>query len=200
MSPQIAYSAAIIIAYIIGSIPSAIVISKWMRLPDPRSLGSGNPGATNVLRTGNKMAAVLTLSADIFKGFLPVIVAYWLNFELEIICLVGAAAIIGHMYPIFLRFQGGKGVATTLGVWFGISWLLAVIWMIIWLSIAKIFRYSSLAALLATMLLPVVAWYLNYPQAITVFAIVIGALVIWRHRRNIKNLVTGSESKIGHTN
>lgn len=171
-----------------------------MQLPDPRNLGSGNPGATNVLRTGNKKAAALTLCADIFKGLFPVLASHWLQFELAITCLVGAAAIIGHMYPIFLRFRGGKGVATTLGVWFGISWLLAAGWIIVWLITAKIFRYSSLAALLATTLLPIGAWLLDYPQAIVLLAICIGALVFWRHRNNIKNLLNGTESKIGSAN
>ena len=166
MSPQITYSIAIITAYLIGSIASAILISKWMRLPDPRNIGSGNPGATNVLRSGNKKAAALTLLADLLKGLLPVLAGRWLQFEIIILCCIGLAAILGHMYPIYYRFRGGKGVATTLGALLGIAWPLALMWALIWLGTAIITRYSSLAALLATLSLPLICWLLNYPHPI----------------------------------
>ena len=200
MSPQITYSIAIIIAYLIGSIASAILVSKWLQLPDPRSIGSGNPGATNVLRTGNKTAAALTLLGDLLKGLLPVLAGRWLQFEMFALCCIGLAAIIGHMYPVYYRFRGGKGVATTLGALFGISWPLAVAWLVIWLSVAKITRYSSLAALLATVCLPLLSWWLAYPVAILGFTIAITILVFWRHRKNIKNLMYGEESRIGGNN
>ena len=200
MSPQITYSIAIIIAYLIGSIASAILVSKWLQLPDPRSIGSGNPGATNVLRTGNKTAAALTLLGDLLKGLLPVLAGRWLQFEMFALCCIGLAAIIGHMYPVYYRFRGGKGVATTLGALFGISWPLAVAWVVIWLSVAKITRYSSLAALLATVCLPLLSWWLAYPVAILGFTIAITILVFWRHRKNIKNLMYGEESRIGGNN
>lgn len=196
MSLQATYSIAIFIAYLLGSISSAVIVARLMSLPDPRSLGSGNPGATNVLRTGNKKAAVITLLGDLLKGLLPVLLARWLYFEPLALCAVGLAAIIGHMYPVFLGFKGGKGVATTLGVLLGISWPLAVGWVIIWLSVAKISGYSSLAALIATMILPLAAWLLNYPQAIVLLTIAISLLIVWRHRGNIKNLASGKETKI----
>ena len=197
MSTQITYSIAIVIAYLIGSISSAVLVSRWMRLPDPRSLGSGNPGATNVLRTGNKKAAALTLSGDLFKGLLPVLLGRWLQFDITLLCLIGLAAIIGHMYPVFLRFKGGKGVATTLGVLLGINWLLGLIWIVVWISVAKIFRYSSLAALLATGSLPIVSWLIDLPQSVVLFTIIISVLIVWRHRNNIKKLLDGTESRIG---
>ena len=200
MSPQITYSIAIIIAYLIGSIASAILISKWLRLPDPRSIGSGNPGATNVLRTGNKKAAVLTLFGDLLKGFIPVFIGHWLQFEVTALCLVGLAAILGHMYPIYYRFRGGKGVATTLGVLLGIAWPLAISWGLIWISVAKITRYSSLAALLATLSLPVIAWFLRYPVPVVSLTIGISLLIVWRHRSNIQNLYRGEESQLGKKN
>ena len=196
MSLQATYSIAIFIAYLLGSISSAVIVARLMSLPDPRSLGSGNPGATNVLRTGNKKAAVITLLGDLLKGLLPVLLARWLHFEPLALCAVGLAAIIGHMYPVFLGFKGGKGVATTLGVLLGISWPLAVGWVIIWLSVAKISGYSSLAALIATMILPLAAWLLNYSQAIVLLTIAISLLIVWRHRGNIKNLASGKETKI----
>ena len=197
MSAQITYSIAIIIAYLIGSISSAVLVSKWMRLPDPRNLGSGNPGATNVLRTGNKKAAGLTLIGDLLKGLFPVLLGYWLQFDITILCLIGLAAVIGHMWPLFLRFKGGKGVATTLGVLLGINWLLGLVWIAIWVGVAKIFRYSSLAALLATTSLPIVSWLMSLPQSVVLFTMTISVLIIWRHRNNIKNLANGTESRIG---
>lgn len=200
MSPQITYSIAIIIAYLIGSIASAILISKWLHLPDPRSIGSGNPGATNVLRTGNKKAAALTLFGDLLKGFIPVYIGHWLQFEVTALCLVGLAAILGHMYPIYYRFRGGKGVATTLGVLLGIAWPLAISWGLIWISVAKITRYSSLAALLATLSLPIIAWFLHYPVPVVLLTTNISLLIVWRHRGNIKNLYHGKESQIGKKN
>lgn len=197
MSPQITYSIAIITAYLIGSIASAILISKWMRLPDPRNIGSGNPGATNVLRSGNKKAAALTLLADLLKGLLPVLAGRWLQFEIIILCCIGLAAILGHMYPIYYRFRGGKGVATTLGALLGIAWPLALMWALIWLGTAIITRYSSLAALLATLSLPLICWLLNYPYPILVFTLAINVLIIWRHRNNIRKLLHREESRIG---
>ena len=197
MPPQITYSIAIIIAYLIGSIASAILISKWMQLPDPRNIGSGNPGATNVLRSGNKTAAALTLLADLLKGLLPVLVGRWLQFEIIILCCIGLAAILGHMYPIYYRFRGGKGVATMLGALLGIAWPLALLWTLIWLSTAVITRYSSLAALLSTLALPILCWLLNYPHEILVFTLAINILIVWRHRNNIRNLFRGEESQIG---
>lgn len=196
MSLQATYSIAILVAYLLGSVSSAVIVARIMSLPDPRSLGSGNPGATNVLRTGNKKAAAITLLGDLLKGLIPVILARLLHFEPLALCAVGLAAIIGHMYPIFLGFKGGKGVATTLGVLFGVSWPLAVGWIIVWLSVAKLSAYSSLAALSATILLPIAAWLMNYSQAVVILSLAISLLVVWRHRGNIKKLLSGQETKI----
>lgn len=168
-----------------------------MNLPDPRSLGSGNPGATNVLRTGNKLAAAITLLGDLLKGLIPVLLAQYFHANAMLIAAVCLAALLGHMHPIYYRFQGGKGVATTLGVLFGINWMLALLWIALWLGVAALFRYSSLAALTATFSLASITWFC-FAQIWIPFAFtLIAALVFWRHRSNIKSLFAGSESKIG---
>ena len=171
-----------------------------MHLPDPRKLGSGNPGATNMLRTGNKKAAVLTLLGDLLKGLIPVIVARWFNVDTFVLCLISLAAIIGHMYPIYYRFAGGKGVATTLGILIGLQWQLALVWLALWLITAKLSGYSSLAALVATALIPIASYLLRLPNVVTMTCIIIALLIIWRHRANIKNLICGDEPKIKENN
>ncbi len=186
----------IILAYLAGSISSSILIARIFQLPDPRSLGSGNPGATNMLRTGSKKAAAFTLLGDLLKGLIPLLIARSLGFDLFVLCLIGLAATIGHMFPIYYQFRGGKGVATTLGILFGINWLLAIIWIAAWVSTAKLTGYSSLAALVATALLPVVAYFMHLPMVVIYLTGIIATLVIWRHRPNIKNLLAGKESKI----
>ena len=158
MDSQVIYGIGVILAYLAGSISCSILIARLLRLPDPRSLGSGNPGATNMLRTGSKKAAAFTLIGDLLKGLIPLLIARSLNFDLFILCLMGMVATLGHMYPIYYQFRGGKGVATTLGVLLGINWILAVVWVASWISTAKLSGYSSLAALVATALLPVVAY------------------------------------------
>ena len=175
-------------AYLVGSIPSAIIVTRLMGLPDPRTLGSGNPGATNVLRTGSRVAAALTLLGDLLKGLVPVLIARALQLDLSIICTVAFAAFFGHLYPIFLGFKGGKGVATTLGVLLGVHYPLAVIWTTVWLLVAKLFKFSSLAALIATSLLLPTAWYLALPQPMLWLVGTIALFVIWRHRSNIAAL------------
>ena len=186
----------ILVSYLLGAISSSILIAKMMNLPDPRNLGSGNPGATNMLRTGSKKAAALTLLGDLLKGLIPVLIARGFNLETHIICLVGLAAIIGHMYPIYYSFSGGKGVATYLGVLFGLHWQLALIWLALWLTSAKLSGYSSLAALVATAVMPLASWLLELPDALTATCALIALLVTWRHQSNIKNLLSGKESKI----
>ncbi len=200
MSVSITHLLAILISYLIGAISSSIIIARVMRLPDPRQLGSGNPGATNMLRTGSKKAAVLTLIGDLLKGLIPLLIARWLGVELTVLCMMGLAAVIGHMYPMYYRFAGGKGVATTLGVILGIQWLLALVWVTLWLVTAKLSGYSSVAALVAITALPLSSYFLNLPTSVTQTCIIIAALVIWRHRSNIKNLLSGKEDKInsGH--
>ena len=195
--PPVEIIIAVISAYLLGSLSCAIIFAKWMQLPDPRELGSGNPGATNMLRTGNKTAAALTLAGDCLKGLIPLLVASNLNFSEVALCLMGGAAIIGHMYPVYYQFRGGKGVATTLGALLGVHWPLALIWALVWLSIAKLSAYSSLAAIIATLILPLAAWLLSLPLAVGVLMVVISVLVIWRHRSNIAKLLRGEESRIG---
>lgn len=188
-----------IASYLIGSISCAIVFAAWMQLPDPRQLGSGNPGATNMLRTGSKKAAALTLVGDLSKSLLPLLISRYLGASEITLCWMGGAAILGHMYPIYYRFQGGKGVATTLGVLLAIHWPLALIWAGVWLSMAKISRYSSLSALTATALLPLAAWGLELSMHVMSLLVIICLLVFWRHRTNISKLIRGQESRIGRS-
>ena len=199
-NPQLIYALCIILAYLIGSISSSILIARIFNLPDPRSLGSGNPGATNMLRTGSKKAAALTLIGDLLKGLIPLLIARYFGIDLFVLCLMGMAATIGHMFPLYYQFHGGKGVATTLGVLLGINWMLALVWVATWVSTAKLTGYSSLAALVATALLPIVAYLLNLPAIVIYLTCSIAILVIWRHKSNIKNLISGKESKISAKN
>ncbi|MCU7960956.1 MAG: glycerol-3-phosphate 1-O-acyltransferase PlsY [gamma proteobacterium symbiont of Bathyaustriella thionipta] len=187
----------ILAAYLLGSISSAILVCKLMRLPDPRSQGSNNPGATNVLRIGGKKAALLTLLGDNLKGFLPVFLAVHYQFSAELVALIGLAAFCGHLFPLFFGFKGGKGVATAFGVYFGLYWLIGLIILGIWLLMAALFRYSSLAALTAMACSPLVVWYF-FPSAfaVTVYALMV-LMLIGRHHANIKKLLAGEESRIG---
>lgn len=187
----------IVIAYLFGSISSAIVVCKLMRLPDPRGEGSGNPGATNVLRLGGKKAALITLLGDALKGFIPVLVAMLLNAPIEVASVVALAAFLGHLYPVFFGFRGGKGVATAFGVLFGLGWQIGLIVMLVWLIVAALSRYSSLGGLTSMATAPFVIWY-YFPNLVAtgVFTIM-AALLFWRHRSNIKNLIAGTEGKIG---
>jgi acyl phosphate:glycerol-3-phosphate acyltransferase len=193
------------LAYLIGSISFAVVVSKCMRLPDPYSYGSGNPGATNVLRTGNKRAAVLTLLGDALKGFLAVILARLVLGEAMvtqgtaawIFCGVVIAVFLGHLYPIFHGFKGGKGVATACGILFGINLTLGLATLATWLIVAFFLRYSSLAALAAAVFGPVYFVFLFGFQPMVIALSVVCALLIWRHRSNIRNLMNGTETRIG---
>ena len=187
---------SLLISYLIGSISCSILTARAMNLPDPRTLGSGNPGATNMLRTGSKRAAAITLFGDLLKGLIPLLIARWFNFDIDMLCFIGLAAIIGHMYPIYYRFAGGKGVATTLGVLIGVAWQLALVWIALWILTAKLSGYSSLAALTATVILPIAAYLLGLPNIITITCIIIAIFVTWRHRSNIQNLIAGKESRI----
>ena len=186
------------LAYLLGSISTAIVVCKLMQLPDPRTQGSGNPGATNVLRVGGKIPAAITLFGDMLKGLLPVLAARYLELNLLAIALTGAAAFIGHLFPIFFGFKGGKGVATLLGVLFGFSWWVGLATAATWLIIAKVFKLSSLAALIATALAPIYLYFLlsdSLPLILTTSIMVI--ILFWRHKSNIQKLLSGSESSIG---
>ena len=192
-------------AYLIGSISFAVVVSKCMRLPDPYSYGSGNPGATNVLRTGNKRAAVFTLLGDALKGWLAVVIARVVLGESEltqgtaawILCGVVIAVFLGHLYPLFHGFKGGKGVATACGILFGINLTLGLATLATWLIVAFFLRYSSLAALAAAVFGPIYFVFLFGFQPMAIALSVVCALLIWRHRSNIRNLMNGTETRIG---
>jgi glycerol-3-phosphate acyltransferase PlsY len=193
------------IAYLIGSISFAVVVSKCMRLPDPHSYGSGNPGATNVLRTGNKLAAVLTLIGDALKGYLAVMLARVLlgdesltsTLSSWLLCGVVIAVFLGHLFPIFHGFKGGKGVATACGILFGINWILGLATLSTWIIVAMFMRYSSLAALAAAVFGPIYFVFLFGFRPMGIALLVVCLLLIWRHRGNIHNLMNGKESRIG---
>lgn len=190
----------ILFAYLIGSAASAIIVCKLMGLDDPRSHGSKNPGATNVLRLHGKKAAALTFTGDVLKGVVPVLLAKTLQAPDLIIALTGLAAFIGHLYPVFFGFHGGKGVATFAGVLCASNWMLGAAFMFSWLIIAFLLRYSSLAAMVAATLTPVyTVFLLPSPYYITANSLM-AILLLWRHRSNIKNLMAGSEDKIGQNN
>jgi len=189
-----------ILGYVFGSISSAVIISKLFRLDDPRKIGSGNPGATNVLRSGNKFAAVLTLLGDVLKGVIPVMLAQHYSGSTMVIAMVAIAAFMGHLFPIFFGFKGGKGVATAIGVFLALSWKLFAVFVITWLIVAAISRYSSLAGLMASAATCVASFavfnqHSNLQLIGAVFWIV--AFLFQRHRENIERLKSGKESKIG---
>lgn len=186
-------------AYLVGSISSAILIARLLNLEDPRNVGSGNPGATNILRYAGKTAAALTLLGDVLKGVIPVVIARSITSDSVVLALVGLAAFLGHLYPVFFGFRGGKGVATALGVWLGLSPWVALALVLTWLLIAALFRYSSLAALAASLAAPAYVWWILYGQLpYLVASIAMSGLLCWRHRANIQNLFAGKEGKIGH--
>lgn len=182
--------------YLLGSISTAVIVCKLWGLPDPRFTGSGNPGATNVLRIGSKLAAAVTLLGDAAKGFLPVALARWLEADLNLAAAVGLAAFIGHLYPVFFGFRGGKGVATALGVLTGIHWGLGLLLAATWLVVAKISKISSLSALTAAALAPFYAHWILRTPSITAVVTVMAAWLIFRHRDNISRLLRGEESRI----
>jgi glycerol-3-phosphate acyltransferase PlsY len=196
-----ATAAFILIGYLIGSLSFAVIVSKAFGLPDPHTYGSGNPGATNVLRTGNKLAAVLTLLGDGLKGWFAVFLAQRLAWRFGVddtgIAAVALAVFVGHLFPVFFRFKGGKGVATAAGVLFAIDWRIGLGTLVTWLVIAFFFRYSSLAALVAAVFAPfataLVLGFNLYAAAV----LGISALLVWRHADNIRKLFAGTESRIG---
>lgn len=185
-------------AYLLGSVSFGILISQLFGLADPRTVGSGNPGATNVLRSGKKSAALLTLLGDAVKGWLPVWLALQFDVLMSVVGLVGVAVFLGHLYPIYFKFKGGKGVATALGVMVAVSPLLALVVSVIWCLVFALSRYASLASIVAALLSPVVAYYLVRPYASFVILIfVLAVLLVWRHRVNIQKLLAGTESGFG---
>ncbi len=201
MNPVLTTVAAALVAYLLGSISFAIVVSKLFRLEDPRTFGSGNPGATNVLRTGNKLAAVLTLIGDCVKGWIPVGLAVQFDEKFALgdagIALVSFAGFAGHLWPLFFRFKGGKGVATALGVLLGLNPILGLATLVTWIVVAYAFRYSSLAALIASVFAPFYYALLFGPDVKLAAVGLMSVLLIYRHRKNIANLLSGKESRIG---
>ena len=190
--------AFVVCAYLIGSVSFAVLMSKAFGLPDPRTYGSNNPGATNVLRSGKKTAAALTLLGDAAKGWLAVSLAqHLMPSDYKLVALVVLAVFLGHVFPVFLRFQGGKGVATALGVLLALNVWLGLAALATWLVVALMFRLSSLAALLAATGAPFYAALLGMPREYVLASGLITLLLFWRHKRNIRNLLSGTESRIG---
>ncbi|WP_119391704.1 glycerol-3-phosphate 1-O-acyltransferase PlsY [Taklimakanibacter lacteus] len=185
---------AVVLGYLSGSIPFGLLLTRWAGLGDVRSIGSGNIGATNVLRTGNKKIAALTLLADAVKGTIPILIMQALGGETAGL-IAGLAAFAGHLFPVWLGFKGGKGVATNIGILFGLHWPLGLIFLAVWLAMAFLFRFSSLSALTASALSPLWAWLLG--KAILVAPLLLLAIAIWyMHRANIARLLKGEEAKI----
>jgi acyl phosphate:glycerol-3-phosphate acyltransferase len=199
--PLLTSLAAVLAAYLIGSLSFAVIISRAMGLSDPRSYGSKNPGATNVLRSGNRTAAILTLAFDALKGFLPVLAALLVaprfGWGELTIGLVGLAAFLGHLWPVFFRFQGGKGVATAAGVLLALNPWLGVATLLTWVIVAAFFRYSSLAALVSAAFAPFYQLLIWGPSPLVLAIAVMGLLLVWRHSANIQKLLAGTESKLG---
>ena len=183
--------------YLLGSVSTAIITCKIMSLPDPRTVGSNNPGATNVLRAGGKKAAIITLLGDMLKGLIPVFIALQLELPETVIAATGLAAFLGHLFPVYYRFKGGKGVATIIGVLLGTHWMLGLGTIGIWLLMAAVFRYSSLSALVAASASPMLAWFITQSAIISGCVLFMAVLLIWKHKRNIQKLLAGEEDKIG---
>ena len=183
--------------YLAGSIPFALLVSRIMSLPDPRTYGSGNIGATNVLRSGSRVAAFATMVGDIGKGWVAVLVARYLQLPHEMVALVGFAAFLGHLFPVWLGFRGGKGVATAAGVLMAFDWRLGLAVIVVWLTMAVVSRYSSLAALTAALFAPVGAWYLLGAGPYFIAVVATSVLLVARHHENIRKLARGEEGRIG---
>jgi glycerol-3-phosphate acyltransferase PlsY len=187
----------IVSAYLIGSLSSAIITCKVMGLDDPRTIGSKNPGATNVLRLGNKKAAIITLVGDVLKGLLPVLLSKLVGLNNSMIMLVGIAAFLGHLYPLYYHFKGGKGVATAIGVYVAINSIAALSIVFIWFVCAKLLKISSFAALISTLFAPAIFYFLMQDRAITLGMLFITLFIFWKHKSNIQQLLAGTEGKIG---
>jgi acyl phosphate:glycerol-3-phosphate acyltransferase len=186
-----------VLAYLLGSLASAVIVARLMGLPDPRDVGSKNPGATNLLRYGGKKAAACTLVGDLLKGVVAVLLARAFTADSNVLAATGVAVFLGHLYPIFFGFRGGKGVATALGVWLALSLWIGLALAITWVLVAALFRYSSLAALVAAALAPVYVWWLTADTPFLYASVLISAMLFWRHRSNIRNLLARREGRIG---
>ncbi len=181
------------VAYLVGSVSSAIIVCQLMGLDDPREHGSGNPGATNVMRIGGKKAAGITLLGDALKGLLPVLVAKAMAVDSLIVALVVFAAFLGHLYPLFFAFKGGKGVATTFGLTLGVNWLLGLAVSGTWYMVYKISKISSLSALVAAVLTPAYVWFIIEDTYLVAVFVLISVILLWRHKSNIQRLLAGEE-------
>ena len=186
-------------AYLLGSVSSAIVIAKLFGLQDPRSVGSGNPGATNILRYGGKKAAILTLVGDMLKGVIPVVVAHALKVDAQTMAFTLLGAFLGHLFPLYFGFKGGKGVATAAGVLIALNGWVGLALIVIWLVIAFTTRYSSLSGIVATFVAPVLVWWFTREPWLIGAVAVMSAILLWRHKANIQKLLAGTEPKIGKT-
>ena len=186
----------IIIAYFLGSASAAIITCKLMGKPDPRTQGSQNPGATNVMRYAGKKAAAITLLGDLLKGLVPIAIGHYFDLSWGWLALIGMAAFLGHLYPIFFGFQGGKGVATALGVYFGLNPIVGAVVAITWLIAALLFNISSLSALIATLLAPLYFFWVTGSMDLFLGLVVITVFIYWRHRSNIMNIIDGTEGRI----
>lgn len=197
MSTMMTAILLVVLAYLLGSVSSAIIVCRLMGLPDPRTQGSNNPGATNVLRIGGKRAAAITLLGDSLKGLIPLLLAHALDLGPAALAATGLAAFLGHLYPVFFGFQGGKGVATALGVQFGLYWPLGLCVAAIWLFVAKVLKISSLSALVSMGLAPFLLWFLWDDPWLITMQVLISLILFWRHKRNIQNLLSGAEGRLG---
>jgi glycerol-3-phosphate acyltransferase PlsY len=187
----------LIAAYLLGSLSSAIIVCRLLGLPDPRTQGSNNPGATNVLRIGGRKAAAITLVGDSLKGVIPMVAGHLVGAGTAGLATIGLAAFLGHLFPIFFGFRGGKGVATALGVQLGLWWPIGLTVAALWLFVAKVLKISSLSALISMALAPLVVW-VYWPAPVLIgMQLVVTGILFWRHRSNIRNLIEGSEGKIG---
>ena len=186
-----------VIAYLLGSVSSAIVVARLFGLEDPREVGSGNPGATNILRYGGKQAAILTLLGDVLKGAVPVLMAHLLGADSVILALTMLAAFLGHVFPVFHGFKGGKGVATAFGALAAMNGLVGLALVGSWLVMAVTTRYSSLSAITVSVLAPVYVWWFTREPALILATSIMALFLLWRHRSNIQKLLAGTETKIG---
>lgn len=186
-----------LLAYFFGSLSSAIILCRLSGLPDPRTQGSGNPGATNVLRFGGRGLAAQVLLGDMLKGLIPVLFAAWIDGTTSVLAAVALCAFLGHLYPIFFNFKGGKGVATSLGVILGLMWPVGLALIATWITVAVTSRISSLGALIAAIAAPFYTWYLSEHNQYIILTAIISILLIWRHRANIQKLFNGTERKVG---
>lgn len=193
MNVNLIYAGLVLLAYLLGSISAAIITCKMMGLPDPRTTGSNNPGATNVKRVGGNKAAAITLAGDMLKGLIAVMLAKLVTQDVLIISLVAVASFLGHLYPVFFQFKGGKGVATALGALIGLSWMSGVAAIATWLIVAFGLKMSSFAALVTFALLPIYIYFVESNWVMTLAVVFISLLLFWRHKENIKRIIDGTE-------